>query len=132
MVEAAYHFKDFPNDASYKKRIVTKEQLMNHEYKSIVDKDSKSIQGILDYSNLGVIKNSIHMNLKKELYIYSGQYEKVDFQKYLLMDFRKILKKQAKLYQTEEVIFVLFTLIFYLLDYDSNILNTEINNLCSN
>ena len=123
MVEAAYHFKNFPNDESYKKRIVTKQQLENHEYKSIVDNDSKQIQGILDYSNFGVIKNSIKMNLKKAIYIYSGQYEKVDIQKYSMIDFRKILKKQAKLYQTQQVIFVLFTLIFYLLDYDSNILN---------
>lgn len=127
MVEAAYHFKNFPNDESYKKRIVTKQQLENHEYKSIVDNDSKQIQGILDYSNFGVIKNSIKMNLKKAIYIYSGQYEKADIQKYSMIDFRKILKKQAKLYQTQQVIFVLFTLIFYLLDYDSNILN----NLCN-
>lgn len=120
MVEAAYHFKDFPNDESYKSRIVLREQLENHEYKSIVDMDSKHLQRILDYSNDGVIKNSIEMNLKKALYVYSGQYKRVDHQTYSLLDFKKILKKQAELYETQGYIYVLFTAAFYLIDYGSS------------
>lgn len=122
MVEAAYHFKVFPNDKSYKNRVVFKQQLEKHEYKDIVDKDSKHIKGMLDYSNIGVIKNLIKMNLRKALYIYLGKYEEVNFQTYLIMDFSKILRKQAELYKTENFIFVLFTFVFYLLDYDSSIL----------
>lgn len=122
MIESAYHFIDFPNDKSYKNRIVSKQQLEKHEYKSIVDVDSKPIRARLDYSNRGVINNSIKMNLKKAFYIYSGEYKEVDFKTYLLMDFKKILEKQDDFYNTNQNIFVLFTFCFYLLDYNSKLI----------
>lgn len=125
MVEAAYHFKDFPNDVTYKERVVSKKQLENHEYKSIVDADSKEIHKLLDYSNTGVINNSIVMNLKKALYIYAGVYRNVDKKTYLLIDFRKILKKQAELYEKEGYIYVMFTVIFYFMDYNERLFQSE-------
>ncbi len=119
MIESISHFVTFPNDNSYKNRIVTKSNLVNHEYKEIVHNDNHLISNLLDLKNKGVVDNVIQMNLMKTKHILDSDFARITTSvEYLAINQIDVLKKQAELYDKSEIMYVLCTCIFYLLDFD--------------
>lgn len=119
MVEAMEHFISFPNDASYKNRMVTKDMLANHEYKEAVHMDAGAVRKTIDFKTKGAIDNVIAMNLVKAKYILTGDYSRVKtVEEYRAIDCEQILKEQAEMYAKIEQFYVLCTCVFYVLDFD--------------
>lgn len=114
MVEAFYHMTDIP-DYNYSSYYVTMEDLVNKKYKNIVHNICRDG----DYSKFAKTKEECNIVIKQNL----------DKMRRLVGDVSDsepsqiaILNSQLELLKTKNIVSVLCTCIFYITDYNGNLL----------
>lgn len=115
MVEAFYHMTDIP-DNSYNSYYVTMEDLVNKRYKNIVHNICRDG----DYSKFAKTKEECNIVIKQNL----------DKMRRLVGDISDgepsqiaVLNSQLELLKTKNIVSVLCTCIFYIIDYNGNLLS---------
>ena len=110
MIES-YSHRNGVDDLKYKKREVTCDCLL--KYKQIVNKFTPDPNKIYDSKNMSKV---IYQNLEKANYIIG------DDEKTLYPDLIKVLEAQIEKILKEKSMFVLCTCIFFIVDYNKNLL----------
>jgi len=114
MVEAFYHMKSIP-DPDYYSYTVSIDELTSGTYKSRVNVENRN----RDYSKFAINKEEnnivIQQNLEKA-YLINGTRKPYP-------NLIELLERQLSKLSAERNIYVLCTCIFYVLDYDSRLLN---------
>lgn len=110
MVESFYHMKSIP-DPDYMNYTVSMEELISHTYKSRVKQTCR-----IPYKDFAATKETcnwvISQNLEKAKMLLHQP------ENYLPIDTRKLLSAQLSLLQQRNLLYVLCTCIFYILDYN--------------
>lgn len=117
-VESYKHLKTYPEDKDYKDRKVNIEKIIEKQYKGIVSREAKYTD-IRKFTK-DMFNSVIKQNIKKANYILNGTYEieKEHLKEtYLLLDYKKIAKKQSELIKKEQQIYVLNTMLFFICNY---------------
>ncbi len=107
MVESFYHMRTIP-DPLYNTYVINKEELT--KYKSIVNKicpDQRKFASNKEEFNV-VIKD----NYNKACYLTDSSYDDI-----------KLLRQQCQGYNMKNEIYIICTCSFYIIDYNSNLLN---------
>ncbi len=119
MVEAFYHMKTIP-DYDYNTYFATKEELSGGNYKTRVNRENRNH----DYRKFAVNKSEcdivIRQNIEKAFLMlnsYNGERNGS-----IAPDGVDILKAQMKLYESTMCVFVLCTCVFYIVDYNPNLI----------
>lgn len=124
MLESYKHFKCFP-DPEYKTRTVNYEILSKKNYKTLVNDEAK-ITGIRKY-NRTIWNEIIKANIQKQNYILNGTSdleEKELESNYFSILPKQILHKQNERLKIEKEIYVLNTAVFFICDYNFNLIYT--------
>lgn len=120
MVEAFYHMKDIP-DAAYNSYTVTLEELRNRKYKERVNRENRNH----NYSKFATTKEEcstvIQQNIDKAWLLANTECI-VDKSTQMLPDAGAVLKAQLRKMEEEQLVSVLCTCIFYIADYNPNLL----------
>ena len=120
MVEAFYHMKDIP-DAAYDSYTATLEELRNRKYKERVNRENRNH----DYSKFATTKEEcstvIRQNIDKA-WLLAETERVVDGIVQILPDAGAVLKAQLKKMEEEQLVSVLCTCVFYIADYNPNLL----------
>ena len=120
MVEAFYHMKDIP-DAAYDSYTATLEELRNHKYKERVNRENRNH----DYSKFATTKEECSTVIKQNIdkaWLLAETERVVDGIVHILPDAGAVLKAQLKKMEEEQLVSVLCTCVFYIADYNSNLL----------
>ncbi|MBQ3008628.1 MAG: hypothetical protein IJN77_07530 [Oscillospiraceae bacterium] len=120
MVEAFYHMKDIP-DVAYDSYIATLEELRNRKYKERVNKENRNH----DYSKFATTKEECSAVIKQNIdkaWLLSETERVVDGIVKILPDAINVLKAQLKKIEEEQLVSVLCTCVFYIADYNPNLL----------
>lgn len=117
MVEAFYHMSSIP-DETYYERIVTKEELINHQYKERVRRETIGN----DYKKFAVTRKEyntvIRQNMEKAAMIAQNYGPK----QYAIPSAKQVLDAQIDKYEAHGYLYVLCTCILYIADYNKNLL----------
>ena len=116
MVEAFYHMKSIP-DPDYENYIVTLQELKDKQYKMRVNKENRD----RDYSKFAVNKRECDIVIKQN--ILKAKSLCKDRGSDSVLNLNEVLDKQLDLLQRENILAVLCTCAFYIVDYNSNLIN---------
>ena len=116
MVEAFYHMKSIP-DPDYENYIVTLQELKDKQYKMRVNKENRD----RDYSKFAVNKRECDIVIKQN--ILKAKSLCKDRGSDSVFNLNEVLDKQLDLLQRENILAVLCTCAFYIVDYNSNLIN---------
>lgn len=120
MVEAFYHMKSIP-DENYYSYTVSIDELKQKQYKSRVMKENRNH----DYRKFGINKNECNTIIKQNIekaWLISEAEKLVNDIEPIIPEGSQILKTQLSKIKTENVLFVLCTCIFYIIDYNPKLL----------
>ena len=120
MIEAFYHMKDIPDDA-YNSYVATIEELQNRKYKERVNRENRNH----DYTKFAITKDECTAVIKQNIdkaWLLSETERVVDGIAQILPDSTAILKAQLKKMEEEQLVSVLCTCVFYIADYNPNLL----------
>lgn len=120
MVEAFYHMKDIP-DAAYNSYTATLEELRNRKYKERVNRENRN----RDYSKFATTKEECNTVIKQNIdkaWLLSETERVVDGIAQILPDSSSVLNAQLKKMEEEQLVSVLCTCVFYIADYNPNLL----------
>lgn len=119
MVEAYYHMKSIP-DPEYDSYTVSLEELTNHTYKGRVNRENRNH----DYRKFGVGKNEndivIRQNIAKAWRIAKSGVS--DPPPITPPEAEDVLRQQLEMLSTMNILSVLCTCVFYIADYNPNLL----------
>lgn len=119
MVEAYYHMKSIP-DPEYDSYMVSLEELTNHAYKGRVNRENRNH----DYRKFGVGKNEndivIRQNIAKAWRIAKPGVS--DPPPITPPEAKDVLRQQLEMLSTMNILSVLCTCVFYIADYNPNLL----------
>lgn len=120
MVEAFYHMKDIP-DAAYDSYTATLEELRNRKYKERVNRENRNH----NYSKFATTKEECSIVIKQNIdkaWLLAETERPVDGIVQMLPDAGTVLKSQLRKMEKEQLISVLCTCVFYIADYNPNLL----------
>lgn len=119
MVEAYYHMKSIP-DPEYDSYTVSLEELTNHTYKGRVNRENRNH----DYRKFGVGKKEndivIRQNIAKAWRIAKSGVS--DPPPITPPEAKDVLRQQMEMLSTKHILSVLCTCVFYIADYNPNLL----------
>ena len=121
MVEAFYHMKDIPDEA-YNSYTATLEELKSRKYKERVNRENRNH----NYSKFATTKEECTTVIKQNIdkaWLLSETERVVEGISQILPDSSSILKAQLKKMTEEQLVSVLCTCVFYIADYNPNLLN---------
>ena len=120
MVEAFYHMKDIP-DTAYDSYVATLDELRNRKYKERVNRENRNH----DYSKFATTKEEcsivIRQNIDKAWLLSETECVMEEIAQ-VLPDAGSVLKAQLRMMEEKQVVSVLCTCIFYVVDYNPNLL----------
>lgn len=120
MVEAFYHMKSIP-DKDYNEYTASMDELIRRTYKHRVNQENRNH----DYSKFAVTRQEcnivIRQNIDKSWLISKGDL----VEESTLPSFTDILHGQLAKMQSENAVSVLCTCVFYIVDYNSKLINEE-------
>jgi len=115
MIEAFYHMSSIP-DPEYNDRVALLAELRGHTYKKRVNEENRNH----DYSKFAVTREEcsivIRQNIEKGWHIINT--DPID----ILPDTGMILDKQLGMLNENEMIYVLCTCVFFIVEYNPNLL----------
>lgn len=120
MIEAFYHMKDIPDEA-YNTYTATLEELQNRKYKERVNRENRDH----DYTKFAKTKEECTTVIKQNIdkaWLLSETERVVDGIAQILPDSTSLLKAQLKKMEEEQLVSVLCTCVFYIADYNPNLL----------
>lgn len=120
MVETFYHMKDIP-DAAYDSYTASLEELRNRKYKERVNRENRNH----DYSKYTTTKEECSTVIKQNIdkaWLLAETERVVNGIVHILPDAGAVLKAQLKKMEEEQLVSVLCTCVFYIADYNSNLL----------
>lgn len=121
MIEAFYHMKDIPDEA-YNTYTATLEELRNRKYKERVNRENRNH----DYTKFATTKDECTTVIKQNIdkaWLLSESERAGDGTDPLLPDATVLLKAQLKMLNEEQLVSVLCTCVFYIVDYNPNLLS---------
>ena len=121
MIEAFYHMKDIPDEA-YNTYTATLEELRNRKYKERVNRENRNH----DYTKFATTKDECTTVIKQNIdkaWLLSETERVVDRIAQILPDSTSLLKAQLKKMEEEQLVSVLCTCVFYIADYNPNLLS---------
>lgn len=120
MVEAFYHMRSIPDDRYYE-YTASLNELQNHRYKERVTRENRNHS----YTKFAVTKEEcdivIGQNIKKS-WIVTETEQLVDEMMQLLPNSVDILKAQIRNLEEQQLVSVLCTCVFYIVDYNPTLL----------
>lgn len=121
MMQSYKHLKKMP-DYDFKNRTIETVDVSN--YKKIIDKESQ-YKKLGDY-NYPIIMGIIGHHLMKANYILSGNYKLMNKKEFINLDYVKIYDLELEYNIKKQMVYVLNTFVFFVIEYNSTIMLEKI------